>query len=474
MFSAVNGPSARKRGALRLATATAVTGLLAAGAIAGAGTSFADTPDQQGQGGATATIQGLEPGSFADAIITNGRETEKVSAGLFRMNVDGGGTLRTYCIDIHNPTQREAKYRETPWSGTSLATNKDAGKIRWILENSYPQKNDLGQLAKDAGVSGKLNNAEAAAATQVAIWRYSDGAQVKAKNKDAEKLAEWLYESAKVVEEPKASLTLDNASVAGKAGQKLGPVTVHTNADKVTVTASEELKAAKVQVVDEGGKAVTSAVNNSKLYFNVPAGTQPGAGSLRLSATTQVPVGRAFASDSKSQTQILAGSSDSTVNAEAKVSWAKQGAIPAVTVKKDCAKGGVDITVTNKGDEAFPVTVGGKTVATVPAGGSKTVLFPVAEDEKYDFTIAGQHFSGTLDCKTAGTPSTPPSSKPSPASAGGSSTGTNGTNGTTGGTNLAETGSSSSTPMIAGAAVVLVLLGGGAVFFLRKKKTAGH
>ncbi|WP_406508580.1 Cys-Gln thioester bond-forming surface protein [Streptomyces sp. NBC_00212] len=468
MFSAVHGRSARKRGALRLATATAVSGLVAAGAIAGAGAAVADTPDQQGQGGATATIQGLEPGSFAGAVITgdNGHQ-EQVSAGLFRMNVDGGGTLRTYCIDIHNPTQREAQYRETPWSGTSLANNKDAGKIRWILENSYPQKNDLGQLAKDAGVTGKLSNGEAAAATQVAIWRYSDHVKVDAADKDAQTLADWLFKNAKVVEEPKASLTLDGASVAGKAGQKLGPVTVHTNADKVTVTPSQELQAAGVKIVDKAGKTVSSAVNNSQLFFDVPAGAQPGSGSLRLSATTQVPVGRAFASDSKSQTQILAGSSDSTVNAEAKATWAKQGAIPAVSVKKDCAKGGVDITVTNKGDEAFPVTVGGKTIATVPAGGSKSVLFPVAEDQKYDFTIAGQHFSGVLDCKTAGT-GPAPSSKPSPASAGGSSTGTNG------GTNLAETGSSSATPMIAGAAVVLVLLGGGAVFFLRKKKAAGQ
>ncbi|MFE9400437.1 Cys-Gln thioester bond-forming surface protein [Streptomyces sp. NPDC006530] len=468
MFSAVHGPSARKRGALRLATAAAVSGLVAAGAIAGAGGAFADTPGQQGLGGATATIQGLEPGSFADAVIEGADgEKENVSAGLFRMNVDGGGTLRTYCIDIHNPTQREAKYRETPWSGTSLANNANAGKIRWILENSYPQKNDLAGLAKAAHIEGKLSNAEAAAATQVAIWRYSDNAKVTVTNEVGEKLAEWLYDSAQVAAEPKASLTLDGASAAGKAGQKLGPVTVHTNADKVTVTPSEELKAAGVKVVDKTGKVATSAVDNSQLFFSPPAGAQPGVGTLRLSATTQVPVGRAFASDSKSQTQILAGSSDSTVNAEAKVTWAKQGAIPAVTVKKDCAKGGVDITVTNKGDKPYPVTVGGRTVATVPAGASKTVLFPVAEDAKYDFTLAGQHFSGTLDCKTAGTGTPTPSSKPSPASVGGGSTGTKG------GTGLAETGSSSATPMIAGAAIVLVLLGGGAVFFLRKKNTGG-
>ncbi|MFI6682388.1 LAETG motif-containing sortase-dependent surface protein [Streptomyces sp. NPDC050485] len=468
MFSAVHGPSARKRGALRLVTAIAVSGLVAAGAVAGAGAAVADTPDQQGQGGATATIQGLEPGSYDQAVITGDNNSkESVRAGLFRMNVDGGGTLRTYCIDMHNPTQSEAKYNETPWSGTSLNSNKDAGKIRWILENSYPHLNDLDALAKKAGITGKLTNGLAAAGTQVAIWRFSDGAHVDATDPSAETLAAWLVKNAQDAGEPKASLTLDNPSVAGKVGKQLGPVTVHTNADKVTVTRSQELTDAGVKVVDKAGQAVTTAANGSQLFFDVPATAKPGSGSVHLQAATQVPVGRAFASDSKSQTQILAGSSDSTVQADAKLTWAKQGAIPAVSVKKDCAKGGVDITVSNKGDEAYPVKVGGKTIASIPAGGSQTVLFPVAENEKYDFTIAGQHFSGVLNCKTAGSGTPTPSSKPSPASAGGSSTGTNGTN-------LAETGSSSATPMIAGAAVVLVLLGGGAVFFLRKRKSAGQ
>ena len=73
-----------------------------------------------------------------------------------------------------NPTQRDAKYQETAWSGTSLGTNKDAGKIRWILQNSYPQVNDLAALAAKAGVQGGLTEQDAAAGTQVAIWRYSD------------------------------------------------------------------------------------------------------------------------------------------------------------------------------------------------------------------------------------------------------------------------------------------------------------
>ncbi|GAA3063601.1 hypothetical protein GCM10020000_53830 [Streptomyces olivoverticillatus] len=161
----------------------------------------------------------------------------------------------------------------------------------------------------------------------------------------------------------------------------------------------------------------------------------------------------------------------------ATANWAKKGAIPAVSARKDCAKGGVEITADNKGDEAFTFELDGKK-NTVKPGGSEKVFVKVAEDQAYKITINGPNgftktFTGILDCKTAetgttggsgGTPS--PSGTPVPAS--GSRTG-----GATGG-DLATTGSSSATPMIAGIAAALVVVGGAAVFFLRKKKTTGE
>jgi LPXTG-motif cell wall-anchored protein len=96
---------------------------------------------------------------------------------------------------------------------------------------------------------------------------------------------------------------------------------------------------------------------------------------------------------------------------------------------------------------------------------------PVAEDQAYSITITGpddftKTFEGVLDCETAATGSASPSSSPSTASAGGTSEVTAGT--TTG--DLAETGASSATPVIAGVAIALLVIGGGAVFLLRKKK----
>lgn len=458
--------SMKGRGAARLAAAVMASGLVAAGAIATAGPAAADdtTP---AHGGATATLGGLKV--YDQAVVHGQGQDQPIGAGLFEMSVDNGGTLQTYCIDIHNPTQQQAKYQEVPWSASSLHDNADAGKIRWILQNSYPQVNDLAALAKKAD-AGSLTEKTAAAGTQVAIWRFSDHAKVDAVDPAAEKLADYLEKSAQNLTEPKASLVLDPPAVSGKSGNRLGPVTVHTNADSVTVAPAADMPSG-VKVVGKDGKPVTSAVDGSQLFFDVPAGAADGSSSLTAQAATKVPVGRAFTGigeHAKSQTQILAGSSESTVSAAASASWKKQGAIPAVTAEKNCAKGGVDVTASNRGDEAFRFQLSGKDYEVAP-GASQTVTVPVGEDQPYEITIKGAEgfkktFTGVLDCKTAGSGGGKPSSQPSPASVGGTA------GGDTGG-DLAETGSSNATPVIAGIAAVLVVVGGGAVFFLRKKKT---
>ncbi|MFF3511167.1 Cys-Gln thioester bond-forming surface protein [Streptomyces sp. NPDC002573] len=453
----------RRRGGVRLAAATLVSGIVSGGLLATAGAAAADgTP--QSEGGATATLGALK--TFGTAVVHDDGKDEQVAAGLFEMSVDNGGTLQTYCIDIHNPAQKDARYHETSWSGTSLNGNRNAGKIRWIVGNSYPQVNDLAALAAEAGAKG-LTEQDAAAGTQVAIWRYSDGAHVDAVDPQAEKLADYLEKHARNLPEPAASLTLDPPAVSGRPGEPLGPVTVHTNADSVSVTPPSAAAAAGVKVVDKDGKAVTSATEGSRLYFQVPKKAQDGAADLTVQASTTVPVGRAFASDTRSQTQILAGSSESTVSATATGTWAAKGAIPALSAERNCAKSGLDITAVNKGDEPFTFELMG-TEHSIPAGQTRTVTVLLQEDQAYDFTITGpggeqKWFKGVLDCKTessTGGLRTQTLSDPSPATVGGK--------GATD-TNLAETGGTSATPFIAGTAIALVVIGGAALVLIRNK-----
>ncbi|MEU1375904.1 Cys-Gln thioester bond-forming surface protein [Streptomyces triculaminicus] len=472
--------SVKRRGVTRLAAVILATGLAAGGTVATAGGASADEAPQN-QGGVIATLGRITAGG--GAVVHDRRKTGNVMAGLFEMKVEGGGALQTYCIDILTNTVDGAKYKETGWNESSLHANKNAGKIRWILQHSYPQINDLAALAKTSG-AGTLDANTAATGTQVAIWRYSDNVDVEAKNPAAEKLADYLYKSAEDVEEPKASLTLTPPAVSGRSGQKIGPVTVRTNASSVTVAPSGDAAGQGVKVVDKAGKPVTSTGNGGELYFDVPAGAPDGSVTLKATAATKVPVGRAFIGNhTKTQTMILAGSSESTVSAAATANWATKGAIPALSAKKNCEKGGVEITADNKGDQPFTFELEGRK-HTVRPGGSETVLVKVGEDQAYKFTITGPNglsrtFSGILDCKTAETGSTggsaggtaTPSATPTPASGRTTSGTTTGTTGSTTGGDLATTGSSSATPVIAGVAIALVVVGGGAVFLLRRKKT---
>jgi TQXA domain-containing protein/LPXTG-motif cell wall-anchored protein len=456
----------QRRWSARLSAALVATGLAAAGAIA---TAVPASADGQNSGGATAVLGNLT--TSGPAVIHSAGKDENVSAGLFDLQVDGGGSLQTYCIDILHHTQPHAKYQETAWDQSTLSANKDAGRILWVLQNSYPQVSDLSKLASEIG-SGSLTKEEAAAGTQVAIWRFSDHVDVDAKDGKANTLANWLTKNAQVLNEPKPSLSLTPAAVSGKSGGKIGPVKVQTSAASATVSLDPAFAAKGVKVVDANGKMVQTAANGSDLYFDVPKGLPDGGTSLSVKATTTLPVGRVFTgvgANQTSQTQILAGSSASTVEAAATATWAApetKGPIPAITATSNCDKGGVDINVTNKGDEDFAFELEGKSY-TIAAGKSQTILFPVGEDKAYEIKIAmpqgpDKVFSGILNCKTD-TSGTTPSSQPTPASAGGS---------TGGGGNLAETGSSSATPIIAGVAAALVVVGGGTVFFLRKRKSA--
>ncbi|MGQ4514005.1 Cys-Gln thioester bond-forming surface protein [Streptomyces sp. DW26H14] len=470
------------RGTVRLASAAVVSGLLALGVVSGAGVAAADDSSPQHPGGATATLDGLDVhgGAVLHTKDAGGRSTdEQLDAGLFEMNVDGGGKLKTYCVDIDNPVQDEAKYVETPWAQTSLGANRDAGKILWILRHSYPQVDDLSALARSAH-TGALTAQSAAAGTQVAIWRFSDGADVDATDPQAERLADWLTRHAGTVAEPRASLSLTPSAVSGQAGQPIGPVTVSTDADSVTVVPPADAAESGVRITDADGKPVTTARNGSKLYFEAPESTRPGApdagtAQMTVQATASVPVGRAFAGVNKSQTQILAGSSDSTVSATATGGWAPGGSAATLTAQKDCGKGGVDVTAANRGEGVFRFELGDE-AETVAAGKAKTITVPVSEDQRYDFTVTGDHgfeqeFSGTLDCRTS---STTPQADQDVTSLDAASVGGPAGGDTTdlAGSGLAETGSSSATPMVAGVAIALVLIGGGVIFVLRTRRSA--
>ncbi|SCK18596.1 thioester domain-containing protein [Streptomyces sp. WMMB 322] len=467
------------------AVALLTAALLAAGVTATAAPAAAATGDEPSrQGGATATLEGLK--TYGQAVVHEDGEKLTTGAGLFEMAVDGGGRLQTYGLDVDNPTQQHARYGETDWGRTSLHDNPDAGKILWILRHSYPQVDDLGALAKKSR-AGKLSPESAAAGTQVAIWRFTDGrvdgsgksggVRIDAVDPAAAKLADHLERSARRMAEPEASLSLVPESLARRSGSRLGPFMVRTGAPGVTVAQTPGSGSPGARVVGRDGKPVTSVRDGAKLYLEVPEERRSGEGSLTVQAATKVPVGRAFTGVGghvASQAQILAGSSRSAVSASATVKWSKGGAIPAVRAEKSCAREGVNFTVTNAGERSFRFRLAGREHAVAEAS-SRTFRVPVGEDQPYRIPFKGLHgttryFTGVLDCATkssvpvaaAGTDAEGASQLRTATVGGGTAAG-----GAAGG-DLAETGASG-TVLMAGTAVGLVVLGAMAVLAVRRK-----
>ncbi|ARQ70623.1 Cys-Gln thioester bond-forming surface protein [Streptomyces marincola] len=467
--------SARRRVAPRLAATAVATGLFAAGAAATTGTAVAE--ENPRSGGATATLDGLRVSDRVD-VTHNGR-TNTYGAGLFHLTGDDGSRLMTYCIDFATPAENGARYKEAGWESSTLHGNPDAGKIHWILQNSYPVVEDLGALAGQAGAES-LTAEQAAAGTQAAIWEFSDGVDAVPQNENARVLAEWLLESASDVAEPGASLELNPPQVSGQPGQIIGPVTVSTTADAVTIAPDDAAAQQGVTIVDANGAAINGPVTDgTELYFSVPEGAEDGVAGLTATATSQVPVGRAFTGiDVRTQTMILTGSEESSVSASASVNWAAPGQ-PSVAVNavEKCVDGGVEVTATNTGDVPFTFELEGQQYEVAP-GESTPVVVPVENGQQYEITITnpieGEEpwvFTGVLDCEAGeGEGQTPideggegnEENEPAPASTGGGDAADDGPD-------LAETGSSTNPGMIAGIAIGLLLIGGAAIFFMRRR-----
>ncbi len=489
------GRTARTVRAARGLAAVALAPALLLAGTAAAGTPAAAAEKPRNPGGAAATLGRLTV--HGTVTIRDAGQEWKTEAGLYEMTVTGGGTLQSYGVDLRSAARTGTTYKEVGWDESSLHGNKNAGKIRWILEHSYPQVNNLSELAEAADVKS-LDDTSAAAGTQAAIWHFSDNVEAVPAGRGARKLAAYLTRAAERAAEPEASLALDPPAVAGRAGERIGPVTVRTRADRVTVAPSGDAPHG-MRIVDAENRPLRDVGRGARLYFHPPVDVPSGTGALTVQADARVPIGRALVSDTHSQTQIVAGSSSSTVTAEATVTWAEKqaaGAVPALSAKRDCAKGGIAVTGTNAGDAPFAFELLG-TRHTIPAHGSRTVTVPLQEDQAYDLTVSGSdgppaphgsadpgdaaatpgspaaprvNFKGVLDCEIAGAAAIgtadAPANRPTPATGGSAPLAT------APGDNLAETGASGATTAILYSALGLLVLGTGAVVLLRKKKPA--
>ncbi|MEU0935968.1 Cys-Gln thioester bond-forming surface protein [Embleya sp. NPDC059267] len=417
-----------QRGISRVASAFVATGLAAVAVVGLAPTAHADA-----DAGTKLRFRGHvddTEGSVRLKGFPFGVQTE-----LMILSQERRGTpeVLVYCIDLDTTVQDQAEYREGTWGESWLQDTAKVAKINWVLNNSYPKTADLDALAKTAGLPlhkgrGKdkdkkfydLDAAEAVAATQAAIWHYSNGVDASSSNdEDVNALYAYLTGPANkgLATEPGAALELSPTTKSGNDSDTpgVGPITVTTSGtDPVAVKLDGNVPAG-ASLVGKDGNPINTAANGTELYVKAPK--TPG--ETKISATTKagINIGRVFLGKNRKHTQTLitAGSQPFSASASAQVKWSHQPVpVPSSAAKEDCVEGGVTVTLKNSGDGPADFKVNGTTVK-VPPSSTKTHFVKVAEDTDYTIKVTGpgnysQTYTNKLDCVE--TPTVPPTTAP--------------------------------------------------------------
>jgi TQXA domain-containing protein/LPXTG-motif cell wall-anchored protein len=312
---------------------------------------------------------------------------------LIGLNVEGkdgkNAQAKTYCVELPQPVAGGARMVEVPWDKhprTDSGFRENHEKVAWILSHSYPTV-DADEL--DAG----LRPEEAIAATQAAIWHFSDKADLnkddalEGDDKKSEERVVKLYdhlvaEADKVtgVEQPKPTLTVDPASKAGKSGDLVGPFTITTTADKIGLVG----KLPKgVQLTDKTGVALKTdgqdsysvegaATKTTEVFVKVPEGAEAGEAKFAVHAEATVQTGRLFIrsdENHKTQSLIVASPASISLDAQAVAKWtAPEAQTPPAGTTTETTSETAPSTTTS---EAAPATTTTPAVAAASADTDK-------------------------------------------------------------------------------------------------------
>ncbi|MCR2791827.1 thioester domain-containing protein [Microbacterium sp. zg.Y625] len=247
---------------------------------------------------------------------------------------DPSSTGEMYCIAARTPTAVGIGYQSGAWSEANVP---NIGYVTYILNNYYP--------AVEAAVG--LTPDQQAAATQSAIWYFTDGLVLGAEDDVVRAATETIIAAAQAngpVTEPEAPVAISPASVSAPAGSAAGPYVV-TAEGAAAVTVS-----VPTGYTMYSDAAATTQIPNAS---SVPSGTSiwitgPGATGvetvLKARATVTVQRGNIYLYDgntpsySTAQPMVLADTAQFDATATATTEFFSAGEL---TVNKAYAGGAV-------------------------------------------------------------------------------------------------------------------------------------
>jgi TQXA domain-containing protein/LPXTG-motif cell wall-anchored protein len=274
-----------------------------------------------------------------------------IPTNLLGFTMSDGTQLGMYCVEIHTDIDEEHDMVERPWDDYPNADspfNDNRAKINWVLHHGYPATSVEALSARFPDAHDGIDVLEAVAATQAAVWHFSDGTDLDRDDplsgdgsdeqdaEDALALYDYLTgaDNTGIGEQPTPTLSVSPAELSGATGERIGPFTVTTSG---TI---EELSANLpdgVTITDADGTELTAATiaDGTELYLDVPEGAADGDGSFELTVSAAVDTGRLFVGENydehPTQSLIVAKSEKTTLTAGAVADWTVAPTTPPTT-----------------------------------------------------------------------------------------------------------------------------------------------
>ncbi|MFE3460434.1 thioester domain-containing protein [Nocardiopsis aegyptia] len=268
----------------------------------------------------------------AELVLDDGRSA---STALFSLRVGARDSVRAYAARVDEEVRPRTAYVESNWSDREgwaqvPETTDPADRASWIVAHSYPRV-ALTPLAVDAGAL-HVNEAQAIAGTQAALWHVLDGADLDRDANDAAVIAVYdllVQGSAQAVDtaaEP--SLEVSPTQLEAVAPEApLGPLTVGS-AGSGSLRLSVRGAPAS-WLVDDEGQQVSRAGDGDRLYFDVDPSVQAGVATVHVHGSDlPLPEGRLFTGRDGASTQPLVTAEPGTMTSSATATLTWRGSTP--------------------------------------------------------------------------------------------------------------------------------------------------
>jgi TQXA domain-containing protein/LPXTG-motif cell wall-anchored protein len=264
-----------------------------------------------GPAAAASVAQFIGPSDGENAIVHGSHGGDDgLEAGLFDLLIDGEVESQAYCIDINTQIDDGVGLDEIDWD-TSGVANLEI--VEAILRHYYPN----GDGPEGHQITG--DNAQKAAATQAAIWHYTDGYELAPDDNDPTVVANYdaILAIANELDgfgEPTVTLTITPpASTEGSVGDLVGPYVINTSATTVALTPSDG-----VTLHNEDGSPFTDEVVDGTQVW-LMSDTE-GGGTITATAAAEVGAGRVFYTQGQ-QRLVLASTVETDATDEARVTY---------------------------------------------------------------------------------------------------------------------------------------------------------